>query len=155
VSRSRLELDDIDRAIMQMLQDDGRRAYASIAEDLNLAPSTVQQRANRLLESGLLTIKGIVHPADLDEPVIAMIAIKANGSQLYAAAGQIGTLAEVRWVVICAGQYDILAEVVCSDNQHLLALLSDKLSTIEGVRETVTFLYLDILKRAQEWRLPD
>jgi Lrp/AsnC family transcriptional regulator for asnA, asnC and gidA len=44
---------------------------------------------------------------------------------------------------------------VCSDNQHLLALLSDKLSTIEGVRETVTFLYLDIAKRAQEWRLPD
>ena len=155
MSKSRLELDEIDRAIMQMLQEDGRRAYASIAEDLNLSPSTVQQRANRLLESGLLTIKGIVHPADLYEPVIAMIAIKANGPQLYAAASQIGMLTEVRWVVICAGQYDILAEVVCNDNQHLLSLLSDKLSTIEGVRETVTFLYLDILKRAQEWRLPD
>lgn len=155
MSKSRLELDEIDRVIMQMLQEDGRRAYASIAEDLNLAPSTVQQRANRLLDAGVLTIKGIVHPADLGEQVIAMIAIKANGSQLYSAASQIGTLAEVRWVVICAGAYDILAEVVVSDNQHLLSFLSDKLSSIEGVRETVTFLYLDILKRAQEWRLPD
>jgi Lrp/AsnC family transcriptional regulator for asnA, asnC and gidA len=155
VNKSGLELDEIDHAIVRMLQEDGRRAYASIAEDLNLAPSTVQQRANRLLEAGFLTIKGIVHPADLPEQVVAMIAIKANGSQLYSAAAQIGALAEVRWVVICAGSYDILAEVVCQDNQHLLSLLADKLSAVEGVRETVTFLYLDILKRAQEWRLPD
>ena len=155
MNKSKLALDEIDHAIVLMLQEDGRRAYTSIAEDLNLAPSTVQQRANRLLDAGLLTIKGIVHPADLAEQVVAMIAIKANGSQLNSVAAKIGTLAEVRWVVICVGSYDILAEVVCQDNQHLLSLLSDKLSSIKGVRETVTFLYLDILKRAHEWRLPD
>lgn len=155
MNKSKLELDAVDHAIIQMLQEDGRRAYASIAEQLSLAPSTVQQRANRLLEAGLLTIKAIVHPADLPEQVVAMVAIKANGSQLYSAATRVAELAEVRWVVICAGSYDILIEVVCEDNQHLLALLSDKLSTIEGIRETVTFLYLDIVKRAQAWRLPD
>jgi Lrp/AsnC family transcriptional regulator for asnA, asnC and gidA len=84
-----------------------------------------------------------------------MVAIKANGAHMYTAAQQIAALPEVRWVVICAGSYDLLIEVVCADNQHLLSLISDKLSPIEGVRETVTFLYLDIVKRAQEWRLPD
>ena len=154
MTKTIIELDALDHAIIRALQEDGRRAYASIAEELNLAPSTVQQRANRLLESGLLTIKAIIHPADLGQPVVAMIAVTANGSQLYQVSAQIGQLAEVRWVVICAGSYDILIEVVCEDNQHLVSFLSDKLSSIDGVRGTVTFLYLDIVKRAQEWRFP-
>lgn len=154
MNKSRVTLDEVDRAIIFMLQEDGRRPYASIAEELNLAPSTVQQRANRLIASGLLTIKAIVHPADLGHPVVAMIAVTTNGAQLHEVAAQIAQLSAVRWVVICAGSYDILIEVVCETNQHLLAFLSDQLSAINGVRGTVTFLYLDIVKRAQEWRLP-
>jgi len=154
MSKSEIGLDALDHAIIRALQEDGRRPYASIAEELNLAPSTVQQRANRLLESGLLTIKAIVHPADLGHPVVAMIAVTTHGAQLHEVAARIAQFAAVRWVVICAGSYDILLEAVCEDNQHLLAFLSDQLSSIYGVRGTVTFLYLDIVKRAQEWRLP-
>src|SRR5262245_11131120 len=147
-------LDEIDLAIIQMLQEDGRRAYSSIAQELNLAPSTVQQRATRLIDSGIVTIKAMIHPADLDHPVIAMVAIKADGVHLTSAAVALGEIPEVRWTVICAGAYDILIEVVCRDNQHLLALLSDRVASVEGVRETVTFLYLDIMNRAQALRLP-
>jgi Lrp/AsnC family transcriptional regulator, regulator for asnA, asnC and gidA len=149
------DLDEIDLAIIQMLREDGRRAYSSIAQDLGLAPSTVQQRATRLLDSGVLTIKAMVHPADLDHPVIAMVAVKANGAYLSSAAEALALIPEVRWTVICAGSYDIMVEVVCRDNRHLLSLISDCLATIEGVRETVTFLYLDIVKRAQEWTPPE
>jgi len=155
MDKPNITLDELDRVIIQMLQEDGRRAYSSIAEEMNLAPSTIQQRANRLLESGLLTIKAIVHPADLGQRVVAMIAINVNGAQLNSVAEQLALLNEVRWVVICAGAYDLLIEVVCADNQHLLTLLSNSISLIDGVRNTVTFPYLDIVKRAQEWRLPD
>lgn len=155
MNQTRFDFDNVDLAIIRLLQEDGRRAYSSIAEELQLASSTVQQRANRLLDMGLLRIKGVLHPADLGHQVIAMVAIKANGSYLYQAATQIKELPEVRWAVICAGSYDLLIEVVCEDNSHLLALLSDKLAGIEGVRETVTFVYLDIVKRADEWRLPE
>jgi Lrp/AsnC family transcriptional regulator, regulator for asnA, asnC and gidA len=154
MSQFKPALDDIDLAIIQMLQEDGRRAYSSIAQELNLAPSTVQQRATRLIESGIVTIKAMIHPADLDHPVIAMVAIKADGSYLTSAAAALAEIPEVRWTVICAGAYDILIEAVCRDNRHLLTLLSDSIASVEGVRETVTFLYLDIMKRAQEWRPP-
>lgn len=148
-------IDEIDLAIIRRLQEDGRQSYARIAAELNLAPSTVQQRANRLIADGLLVIKGIVHPADLANVTIAMVAIKADGTRLHRIVSAISELPEVRWVVICAGQYDILLELVCKGNQHLLDVLSNKLATIEGVRETVTFPYLEIAKRTYEWRLPE
>jgi Lrp/AsnC family transcriptional regulator, regulator for asnA, asnC and gidA len=96
----------------------------------------------------------MIHPADMDHPVIAMVAIKADGAYLTSAAAALAEIPEVRWTVICAGAYDILIEVVCRDNRHLLTLLSDSIASVEGVRETVTFVYLDIMKRAQEWRPP-
>ena len=148
-------LDEIDLMIIRMLQEDGRRPYASIATELDLSPSTVQQRANRLIDDGLIVIKGAVHPAELRGMVMAMVAIRADGPKLQTIITEIGNLPEVRWVVICAGQYDILAEIVCTNNKHLLSVLSSKLSTIEGIRETVTFPYLEIAKRTYEWKLPE
>ncbi|HEC23353.1 MAG TPA: Lrp/AsnC family transcriptional regulator [Chloroflexi bacterium] len=149
------QIDAIDLAIIRMLNLDGRRSYANIAAELGLSPSTVQQRANRLINEGLLTIRGMVHPADLGDMIMAMIAIKAEGTRLRQVAAEVGKLPAVRWVVICAGQYDILLEVVCEDNNHLLSLISKELAKIDGVRETVTFPYLEITKRAHEWILPE
>ncbi len=144
-----------DRAIIRWLQIDGRKSYASIASELDLSPSTVQQRANRLINAGLITVKGMVHPADLDESLMAMVAINADGTRVKEVADQIAGLPEVRWVVVCAGLYDILAEVVCKDGQSLLSLLSDKLATIDGVNDTITFIYLEVAKRTHEWLLPE
>ena len=153
--KSNNRIDEIDLMIIRLLQEDGRRPYANIASELDLSPSTVQQRANRLIDEGLIVIKGAVHPAELKDMVMAMVAIKADGPKLQTIINEIGNLPEVRWVVICAGQYDILAEIVCNDNKHLLSVLSNKLSTIEGIRETVTFPYLEIAKKTYEWKLPE
>ncbi|MCX8062489.1 MAG: Lrp/AsnC family transcriptional regulator [Anaerolineales bacterium] len=148
-------LDSIDIAILRHLQEDGRKSFAQIAVELNISPSSVQQRANRLIKDGAIVIKGIVHPADIEDVVMAMIAIKADGTKLHAVAQAVSRLPEVRWVVICAGQYDILLELVCENNEHLLYILSNKISVIEGVRETITFPYLEVTKRTYEWVLPD
>jgi Lrp/AsnC family transcriptional regulator for asnA, asnC and gidA len=148
------DLDPLDLEIIRHLQEDGRKSYAQIASELHISPSSVQQRANRLIKDGTIVIKGIVHPADIEDVVMAMVAVKADGTKLHAVAQAISRLPEVRWVVICAGQYDILLELVCENNEHLLTILSNKISVIEGVRETVTFPYLEITKRTYEWVIP-
>ncbi len=147
----RKAIDEIDLKIIQHLQQDGRKSYAQIAEELQISPSSVQQRSNRLIKEGILVVKGIVHPADLQDVVMAMVAVKADGSRLHEVAQDLSRLPEVRWVVICAGQYDILLELVCDSNEKLLETLSHKIAAIQGVRETVTFPYLEITKRTYEW----
>ena len=77
--KKNLHLDEVDLQIIKMLQVDGRRSYAGIASELNLSPSTVQQRANRLIDEGLLIIKGMIHPDNLENVVTAMVAVKSDG----------------------------------------------------------------------------
>lgn len=149
------QLDAIDLQIVKKLQEDGRRSYAGIASELDLSPSTIQQRANRLIDHGFLIIKGMVHPDNLESVVTAMVAIKSEGGKLEKVASELSKLSEVRWVVICAGQYDILLEVVCLDNEHLLGMISERISMIDGVRDTITFPYLKVAKRTYEWRIKE
>lgn len=145
------KVDEIDLKIIRKLQADGRRPYADIAADLHLAPSTVQQRANRLIDSGLIKISAAADPLTLGVSVSAMIAIKAEGTMLREAAAEIAKFPEVGYVAICTGPYDILVEVACRDNDHLLDFISDKLAEVEGVREIETFLYLRIVKNTDLW----
>lgn len=145
------KVDDVDIAIIRKLQADGRRPYAEIATELGLSPSTVQQRANRLIDSRLLKITAVTDPMTLGISVMATVAIKADGTMLREAAAEIAKFSEVGYVAICAGPYDILIEVACRDNDHLLDFISDKLAEVEGVREIETFPYLRIVKNTDEW----
>lgn len=145
------KVDEIDLAIIRKLQADGRRPYAEIAAELSLAPSTVQQRANRLIDLGLLKVTAAADPLTLGISVMATVAIKADGTMLREAAAEIAKFSEVGYVAICTGPYDILIEVACRDNDHLLDFISDKLAEVEGVREIETFLYLRIVKNTDQW----
>ena len=148
-------VDETDLAIIRRLQVDGRRAYADIAAELGLAPSTVQQRTHRLLRSGLIEVHAVTDPVAMGVPVTATIAVKADGTRLREAAADIARFSEVGYVVICTGPYDILLEVGCKDNDHLLEFISSKLSKVHGVRETETFLYLRFVKNTYQWGLPE
>lgn len=145
------KVDEVDIAIIRKLQADGRRPYAEIAAELGLSPSTVQQRANRLIDSKLLQITAVTDPMTLGISVMATVAIKADGTMLREAAAEIAKFSEVGYVAICTGPYDILIEVACRDNDHLLDFISDKLAEVEGVREIETFLYLRIVKNTDQW----
>ncbi len=149
------KVDKIDLAIIRILQKDGRRHFADIAVELGLAPSTVQQRANRLINAGLVKITALVDPLTLGISVLATIAIKADGTKLREAAASIGKFPEVDYAVICTGSYDILIEVACQSNDDLLSFISDKLAKVDGVREIDTFLYLRIVKDSDQWTVPE
>lgn len=147
------KLDAIDIEIIRLLQADGRRSYAEIAASLKLSPSSIQQRATRLMQKGLLKVRAVVDPNLMGFPVSATIAIEVDGAVLREVAAELAKIDEVSYVVLCAGSYDIQIEVVCRDNTHLVDLITD-ISKISGVRSSETFMYLEIVKNTYQWGIP-
>lgn len=143
-------LDAISKAIIEQLQEDGRRPYATIGKAVGLSEAAVRQRVQRLVESGVVQIVAVTDPLQVGFTRQAMIGIKAEGD-LQALADSLAELAEVDYVVITAGAFDILVEVVCEDDEHLLEVLNQQMRTLPGVRTTETFVYLKLRKQLYNW----
>lgn len=139
-------LDVTDLAIIDALQVDGRVAFAQIAEQLGVSPGMIRQRYTRLVEEGFLKVVAITNPIRMGYKTMAMIGIRAEGSKLLDVAEKISRLDEVIYMVISSGRFDIFAEVVCRDHADLLRFITEKLSTIDGVRESESFMHLKIMK---------
>jgi Lrp/AsnC family transcriptional regulator, regulator for asnA, asnC and gidA len=139
-------LDETDLKIIEALQHDGRVAFAQVAEQLGVSPGMIRQRYSRLVEQGVLKVVAITNPLQMGYKTMAMIGIRAEGSKLLEVAARVSRLDEVIYMVICSGRFDIFAEVVCRDHEDLLRFITEKLSAIDGVRESESFLHLKIIK---------
>ncbi len=139
-------LDDIDRKIIAALQKDGREAFAQIAERLNVSPGMIRTRYNRLVEMGVLRVVAITNPLRMGFTTMALIGIKAEGGKLMEVASRVAELDEVIYLIVVSGAFDIIAEVVCQDQDDLLKFLTGKLYQIDGIRETESFMHLKIMK---------
>ncbi len=144
-------MSEIDKRIIEHLQEDGRRPFTQIAADLGLSESAVRARTNRLVEQGIVQIVGVTDPLKLGFAQMAMIGIRCEPRKLLEVAERIAAFPEVDYVVITAGRYDILIETVHEDNEALLRFLSEKLRTVDGVAETETFVYLRLVKQTYQW----
>jgi Lrp/AsnC family transcriptional regulator for asnA, asnC and gidA len=140
------QTDEIDLQIIEALQKDGRVAFAQIAEQLNVSPGMIRLRYNRLVDQGFLKVVAITNPLRMGFKTMAMIGIRVDGSRLFEVAEKISKLDEVIYMIVSSGRFDIFAEVVCRDHEHLLRFITEKLSTIEGVRESESFMHLKIVK---------
>ncbi len=143
-------LDDINKRIIEHLQRDGRMSYATLAKTIGLSEAAVRQRVQRLLDGGLMQIVAVTDPLTLGFARQAMVGVKVTGD-LRVVADQLAAVPEVDYVVICAGGFDLLVELVCTDDGHLLDLLNDKIRTVEGVAATETFMYLKLAKQTYAW----
>jgi Lrp/AsnC family transcriptional regulator for asnA, asnC and gidA len=148
--RSAITLDDVSKAIIEQLQQDGRRSYAAIGKVVGLSEAAVRQRVQRLTESGVMQVVAVTDPLQLGFARQAMVGIRARG-ELESVAEALGELQEVDYVVITAGSYDILVEVVAESDDHLLELISLKIRTIPNVESTETFMYLKLQKQTYSW----
>ncbi len=146
-----VKLDEIDMEIIRALKRDGRTPFAQIAQRLGVSTGMIRQRYQRLTKEGVLQVVAVTNPLLLGFSTMAMIGIKVDGAHLQAVAEQIASLEEVIYLVLAAGAYDLFAEVAFRDNEHLLEFLSQRLRTIEGIRETETFMYLKIVKEIYSW----
>src|SRR6187431_3485347 len=145
------EVSDLDKRIIEHLQEDGRRPFTQIAADLGVSEAAVRARTNRLIERGILQVVGVTDPLKLGFQQMAMIGIRCESDRLVSVAEQVAEMPEVDYVVITAGTYDLLIETVCEDNEALLRFLTERLRSIEGVRETETFVYLRMVKQTYQW----
>jgi Lrp/AsnC family transcriptional regulator for asnA, asnC and gidA len=143
-------LDDVNKRIIDQLQRDGRMSYATLAKKIGLSEAAARQRVQRMLDSAVMQIVAVTDPLTLGFHRQVMIGMKVEGD-MREVADQIATIPEVDYVVVCAGSYDVLAELVCTDDDHLLRLLNEKIRTIPGVRTTETFVYLKLAKQTYAW----
>lgn len=147
---SQPDLDDTDKAIIRALQSDGRLAYSHLGALVGLSDAATRQRVNRLTERGVIQIVAVTDPAKIGLPVQAMIGINVEGN-IDVVAEKLASVEQFEYLVIAAGRYDILAEVVCSDADDLLRVVNDHVRSVPGVRATEILTYLKLVKQTYNW----
>jgi Lrp/AsnC family transcriptional regulator for asnA, asnC and gidA len=143
-------LDDVSKAIVEQLQEDGRRSYAAIADVVGLSEAAVRQRVQRLLREGVMQIVAVTNPLQVGFTRQAMIGIRVDGD-IDVVADKLEQMREVDYVVVTAGSFDLLVEVVCEDDDRLLDLLNKQIRSIPNVRSTESFVYLKLRKQTYTW----
>lgn len=149
-TRHRVDLDDADKALVELLQQDGRLPYSRLATHVGLSEAAVRQRVTRLIEDKVVQIVAVTDPLTLGFRRQAMVGVKIEGD-ILAVADALALIPEVDYVVCTSGSFDLLFELVCEDDEHLLTLLNDRVRAIPGVRSTETFMYLRLRKQTYAW----
>ncbi|HEY6496212.1 MAG TPA: Lrp/AsnC family transcriptional regulator [Trebonia sp.] len=142
-------LDEISKLIIEQLQSDGRRSYAAIGKAVGLSEAAVRQRVQRLHETGVMEIVAVTDPLKLGFRRQAMIGLRCDGD-VQKVADEVAAMDEIDYVVLTAGSFDLLLEVVCEDDDHLLEILS-RVRGVPSVTSTETFVYLKLRKQTYTW----
>jgi Lrp/AsnC family transcriptional regulator, regulator for asnA, asnC and gidA len=143
-------VDAVGKRLIEELQQDGRRSYAALAKTVGLSEAAVRQRVQRMVDSGLMQVVAVTDPLQVGFHRQAMIGLRVEGD-LVRVADELAKIDEVDYVVITAGSFDILLELVCEDDDHLLRVLSERVRVLPGVRATETFVYLKLAKQTYAW----
>jgi len=144
------QLDDVSNAIIEQLQKDGRKSYAEIGKAVGLSEAAVRQRVQRLTDSGVMQVVAVTDPMQLGFYRQAMIGVRCSGDTRKLA-DELAALPSVIYVVLTAGSFDILVEVVSENDDDLIEILNTKIRTLPGVTSTETFVYLKLHKQFYNW----
>jgi Lrp/AsnC family transcriptional regulator for asnA, asnC and gidA len=150
MSEGSVRLDATAKRIIEILQEDGRTSYAAIAKAVGLSEAAARARVQKLLDSEVMQVVAVTDPTQVGFTRQAMIGVRVDG-HLDPVVDAISALDEVSYVVVTAGSFDVMVEVVCEDDEHLLRVLNDRIRTIDGVRSTETFVYLTLAKQSYTW----
>jgi Lrp/AsnC family transcriptional regulator for asnA, asnC and gidA len=145
-----VQLDELSKAIIEKLQEDGRRSYAGIGKAVGLSEAAVRQRVQRLIDAKVMQIVAVTDPMQLGFARQAMIGIRCTGDTIKLAE-KLAALPSIDYVVLTAGSFDVIAEVVCQDDNGLLELLNTHIRALPGVTSTDTLVYLKLMKQQYNW----
>jgi Lrp/AsnC family transcriptional regulator for asnA, asnC and gidA len=146
---ARPQLDDVAKAIIEQLQEDGRRPYASIGKAVGLSEAAVRQRVQKLIDANVMQIVAVTDPLQTGFHREAMVGLNADGD-LDAVAEALAEVSDIDYVVITAGSFDIICEVLAIDDDHLLDIVT-RIRSVPGVRRTESFMYLRLKKQTYNW----
>lgn len=142
-------LDDTDRAIIEMLQADGRMPFTKVAAEVGLTEGAIRQRVQRLTDAGVMQIVAVTDPLSLGVRRVAMIGARVKGDAA-ATAEALTAMVEVEYLVATTGRYDLMFEVVTDDDGHLMQLLSH-LRDRDDIVEVEAFVCLRLFKQTFSW----
>ena len=142
-------LDDVDQRLIEALQKNGREPFRRIAAEVGVSEATIRARYGRLCEDNILQVTAVTNPLGLGFEAQAMVGIRTAGAP-EPVADEIAGWDEAGYVVITAGQFDILVELVCADRRRLLDL-TNRVRALDGVVSTESFLYLELWKQLYDW----
>src|SRR6266481_4249891 len=139
-------IDEIDQRLIEALQLDGRRPFTKLAAELGISEASVRQRVANLINTHVMQIVAVTNPIKLGFSLASMIGIRVTGDRLLEVAEEVSAFDEVIYLILCTGRFDMLAEVVCRDNDHLLKFLTEKLYKVQGVQQAEIYMYLRVCK---------
>jgi Lrp/AsnC family transcriptional regulator for asnA, asnC and gidA len=143
-------LDSVSKRIIEQLQEDGRRSYAAIARAVGLSEAATRQRVQKLIDDKIIQIAAVTDAAAVGFHRMGLLGVKVEGD-IRTVADKLAALDEAEYVVICAGRFDLLVELICEDDAHLLRTIDESVRTIPGVRDTEAFVYLEVAKENYQW----
>jgi Lrp/AsnC family transcriptional regulator for asnA, asnC and gidA len=145
-------LDELDQRIIEVLQENGRVPFLQLARDLGVSEATIRNRYQRLCELDVLQVVGVTNPLTLGFDSSALVGIRVSGSPMEVAK-ELAAWKEASYVVVTAGQFDVLVELICSDHLHLMEVVS-RVRLLEEVMSTETLVYLALVKQLYNWGVP-
>ena len=143
-------LDDVSKRIVELLQEDGRQPFVTIAREVGLSEAAVRQRVQKLIDADVMQIVAVTDPLQVGFTRQAMIGVRVQGD-VREVADALCEMPEVSYVVTTAGSFDLLVEVVCEDDDHLLDVVMRRIRGLSGVGVTETFVYLKLNKQHYNW----
>lgn len=144
------QLDELSKQIIEELQQDGRRSYAGIGKTVGLSEAAVRQRVQRMVDAGVMQIVAVTDPLQLGFARQALIGIRCTGDTTRVAE-KLAAIDAVNYVVLTAGSFDAIVEVVCENDGDLLDLLNTQIRALPGVLATETLVYLKLIKQQYNW----
>ena len=142
-------LDRVDQRLIEALQKNGREPFRRIAAEVGVSEATIRARYQRLCEDNILQVTGVTNPLGLGFDAQAMVGIRTSGSP-EPVAEAIAQWDEADYVVITAGQFDVMVELICADRRQLLDV-TNRIRGLDGVASTESFLYLELRKQLYDW----
>jgi Lrp/AsnC family transcriptional regulator, regulator for asnA, asnC and gidA len=146
-------LDEIDRRVIKILQEDGRRPNTEIARDLHVSETTIRKRVSALVSQGLINIVAVPTPRAVGLNLSAIIGISVILPKLKGISEELKRQKEVRYVGLSTGRYDIIVEAFFVDQQHFLDFISNRLGGMDGITSLETSMILDVVKFSYEWEI--
>ena len=142
-------LDDLDGRIIGALQANGRESFRAMAAAFGVSEATIRNRYGRLVDSGSLQVTAVTNPLGMGYEAQALLGVTVEGPP-ERVSDVLATWPEAIYVVITAGRFDLLVELVARDRRDLLELIN-RVRMLDGVSTTETFVYLDLVKQLVDW----
>ena len=139
-------IDSMDQQLLRLLGQDARQNSVTLARQLNISSATVRRRLRKLIRSGSLHIVGVVDPTSFDLPLTVIIALDVAHRKLKAVTESLAKRSEITWISTSTGRFDIIARGQFASTTDLADFLLGQVSEAEGVRNSETFICLDVKK---------